>query len=110
MEQKEPSSLYLMKLLVQGLETTGAIKNLPFSPFECALSQRVLTDVLISHDIAVNAWILHDDALVANVLTHCVTDSFFKEEVPILVLTQALDSDDESLSSSPPPAIVLSPV
>jgi len=34
----------------------------------------------------------------------------FKEEVPILVLTQALDSDDESLSSSPPPAIVLSPV
>ena len=33
-----------------------------------------------------------------------------KEEVPILVLTQALDSDDESVSSSPPPAIVFSPV
>ena len=33
-----------------------------------------------------------------------------KEEVPILVLTQALDSDDESLSSSPPPAIVFTPV
>jgi len=60
-----------MKLLVQGLETIGAIKNL------CALSQRVLTDVLISYDIAVNAWILHDDALVSDVLTHCVTDSFF---------------------------------
>ena len=34
----------------------------------------------------------------------------FKEDVPILVLTQALDSDDESLSSSPPPAIVFTPV
>lgn len=62
---------------MQGLETTGAIKNLPFPPFECALSQRVLTDVLISYDIAVNAWILHDNALVSDVLTHCVTDSFF---------------------------------
>lgn len=57
----------------------------------------------------VNAWILHDNALVSNVLTVLLIRSF-KEGVPILVLTQALDSDDESLSSSPPPAIVLSPV